>query len=335
MGKNRGGWKKGSLFVVFAVGFLFAGIFVSNFFQAKAASNDTGNLATTQKPTSKEIVQETKEYQVEEKERMRKQQEQALALKNKQEREKSKVSEMPTTSTTAAEPTTTNKPTPQTPTQQVDTTQSEQTNTPPPPENSSNKTVYLTFDDGPAPFSGDIIALLEKYHYKATFFMLDGNIRKYPNSVKSMVQAGETVGLHGVSHNVKTFYASVNSVLGEMDQDRATLKEISGVESFIIRTPYGSAPNMTDEYKKAVKEHEYILWDWNIDSKDWYYKDGRYVNNVITQLNRLAHHKGPIVILLHERKETLANLPMLLEYLSKQGYVSKAIDSSMVPLQFK
>jgi peptidoglycan/xylan/chitin deacetylase (PgdA/CDA1 family) len=101
-----------------------------------------------------------------------------------------------------------------------------------------------------------------------------------------------------------------------------------------MRTPYGSAPNMTDEYKEAVKEKGYIMWDWNIDSKDWYYKDNRYVNNVIAQIQRKKDYNGPLVILLHERKETLANLPMLLDYLKKKGYDCKPITNSTTPVQF-
>jgi peptidoglycan/xylan/chitin deacetylase (PgdA/CDA1 family) len=110
--------------------------------------------------------------------------------------------------------------------------------------------------------------------------------------------------------------------------------EVSGVNSYIMRTPYGSAPNMTDAYKKAVKEKGYIMWDWNIDSKDWYYKDGRYVNNAINQIEKMKHHNGPLVILLHERKETLAHLPKLLDYLKKHGFEGKPIANTTTPVQF-
>ncbi|MDV2687715.1 polysaccharide deacetylase family protein, partial [Alkalihalophilus lindianensis] len=76
----------------------------------------------------------------------------------------------------------------------------------------------------------------------------------YPEAVKLMVKSGETVGLHSVTHDQKKFYASVNSVLGELNQNRNTLKEISGIDSYFMRTPYGSVPKMTPEYRKAVKE---------------------------------------------------------------------------------
>ncbi|WP_052352881.1 polysaccharide deacetylase family protein [Neobacillus dielmonensis] len=198
----------------------------------------------------------------------------------------------------------------------------------------TSKTIYLTFDDGPSAISGEIIALLEQYKYKATFFMIDGNIRRFPDAVKLMVTSGEAVGLHSVSHRKDTFYASAASVIGELNQNRNTLLEIAGVDSHLARTPYGSSPYMTDEYKAAVKENSYILWDWNIDSKDWYYKDERYIQSVIDQINNMAGHRGPLVILMHEKRETLAHLPKLLDYLQSQGYQCKAINSTVAPVQF-
>jgi peptidoglycan/xylan/chitin deacetylase (PgdA/CDA1 family) len=165
--------------------------------------------------------------------------------------------------------------------------------------------------------------------------MIDGNIRRYPDAAKLMVKSGETVGLHSVSHNPKIFYASPASIIGELTQNRQTLKEITGVDSYIMRTPYGSVPYMTPEDRKAVQDNGYLMWDWNIDSRDWDYKDSRYVTSVIEQLHQMVHHSGPIVVLMHERKETLANLPKLLDYLSKNGWSSKAIDRSMTPVQFR
>ncbi|PFO02596.1 hypothetical protein COJ85_15530 [Bacillus sp. AFS076308] len=334
------GWSKGTLVVLLAIGFVCTGVFLSHHFQERTinkpinhSKNETIKRAIAKGPAPEEFIRDTNDFRLE-KERIRKQQEQAIAWRNQQEREKSNVKESTTTEPAAAKPATNATTSSEQPTKESKPAQSEQPNAPP-ANPVPQKTVYLTFDDGPSVFSGQIIALLEKYRYKATFFMIDGNIRRYPNAVKLMVQSGETVGLHSVSHNPKIFYASATTIISELTQNRNTLKEISGVDSYIMRTPYGSVPYMTEEYRKAVHDNGYLMWDWNIDSRDWDYKDARYVNSVITQLNQLANHNGPIVILLHERRETLAHLPQLLDFLSKQGWMSRAIDSSMTPVQFK
>ncbi|MFF2446863.1 polysaccharide deacetylase family protein [Neobacillus sp. NPDC058068] len=334
MGKLKSGWTKGTIIVVIVIGFLFAGIFVSNYFQAKAASgpsnhqkNNPINRAIAKGPTPETIIRDTADARLEI-ERMKKLQDQAKIWRNKQDH----LPDTTTKDNTAEQPSTNETGTTQPPAKESDAAEQGQTRT---EQQGNNKTVYLTFDDGPAPFSGDIISLLEKYHFKATFFMLDGNIRSYPDAVRLMVSKGETVGLHSVTHDVRKFYASADSVIAELTQNRNTLKEISGVDSYIMRTPYGSVPKMTAEYRKAVDDNGYIMWDWNIDSRDWDYKDARYVNSVINQLEKMTQHDGPIVILLHERKETLAHLPALFDYLSKNGYEGKALDSSMTPYQFK
>ncbi|WP_160722513.1 polysaccharide deacetylase family protein [Bacillus sp. USDA818B3_A] len=340
MGNLKKGWPKGSIMILLATGFFFTGVLMHYYFQANAAhkpsnqpKNQTINKAMAKGPA---LDRGTIDISTDDlkKEQILRAKEQAIARRNQQEREKSNVKKPPTTVTDAAKPATNTVASTQPQALETKPAQSEAPKTPP-ASPSSQKTIYLTFDDGPSVYSGQIISLLEKYHYKATFFMVDGNIRRYQNAVKLMVQTGETVGLHSVSHNTKTFYASAASILAELAQNRNTLKEISGVDSVIMRTPYGSVPYMTAEYREAVHDHGYLMWDWNIDSRDWDYKDARYVNSVITQLNQLANHQGPIVILLHERKETLAYLPKLLEFLAGQGWIGKAIDKSMVPVQFK
>lgn len=197
------------------------------------------------------------------------------------------------------------------------------------------KTVYLTFDDGPNQYSEELLALLESYNAKATFFLIDRNIRSYPEAVNNMIEAGHSVGLHSVSHNVKVFYQSATSVITEMNQVRNTVKDVTGSDTLLIRTPYGSVPHMKDSYVQAVHDSGYLMWDWNIDSKDWYYRDRRYVDTCIAQLQAYAGSTEPIVILLHERKETLDHLPALLEYLKDENYTMEAIDNTMAPVAFK
>ncbi|AGK53805.1 polysaccharide deacetylase family protein [Bacillus sp. 1NLA3E] len=197
-----------------------------------------------------------------------------------------------------------------------------------------NKVVYLTFDDGPKNSSNDLLSILNQYQVKATFFMLDGNIKRYPDAVIRMIQSGHSVGLHGVTHNRSQFYQSSQTVISEMDQTRNSLLAITGIDTHFIRTPFGSAPDMTDEYKKAVIDHGYLMWDWNVDSKDWYYRDHRFVDAVKEQVEKQRNQMAPIVILLHDQEETVAQIPALLDYLISQHYIFKAIDASMQPIQF-
>lgn len=102
-----------------------------------------------------------------------------------------------------------------------------------------------------------------------------------------------------------------------------------------IKAPIPDAPHMTEPYKKAVDESGYLMWDWNIDSKDWYYRDKRLVDYTIAQIVEQSKKQEPLVILLHEREETLAQLPELLKYLKEQNYSFKALEAKMTPIHLK
>ncbi|WP_226643320.1 polysaccharide deacetylase family protein [Mesobacillus subterraneus] len=201
--------------------------------------------------------------------------------------------------------------------------------------NAPSKTVYLTFDDGPHKISDQILSILDEFDAKATFFMLDGNIRNFPEAVKRMAESGHSLGAHGVTHDKMKIYQSPQTVVAEMDQTLSTIKEITGIDSTLIRTPYGSVPYMKDHYKKAVSDKGYQLWDWNVDSKDWYYRDKRLVDYTIVQVAEKAKKDEPLVILLHEREETLSQLPELLEYLKELNYNFEGLNAGMTPIHLK
>ncbi|MDQ6600264.1 hypothetical protein E2K98_09530 [Bacillus salipaludis] len=336
MGKNR--WLKGTFLCSVALGILTSGAFIIYNFGSKAEANEPSigekdRSLMSLKKTAGSIYQVTIDDLFEKELWQEKQHAADLRHWQKVDDEIHNKGYKTTVKHSAPEHTAANKnKTPKSSKKDTDLVQPKDNKLK--TVNSRKRTIYLTFDDGPESFSEDILAVLEKYHYKATFFMLDGNIKRYPHAVKKMVKLGESIGIHGVTHNVKLFYASEKSVLGELNKTQYSLKTITGEDSHLIRTPYGSYPYMTKEEKQAVSKSGYRMWDWNIDSQDWYYRDERFVKNVIQQLKQKSKQKGPIVILMHEKRETLKHLPKLLDYLSKHGYESKALDDSMKPVHF-
>ncbi|MFT8323633.1 MAG: polysaccharide deacetylase family protein [Bacillus sp. (in: firmicutes)] len=199
-------------------------------------------------------------------------------------------------------------------------------------EDMGKKIVYLTFDDGPSGASSSILEQLQNYDAKATFFYLEPNMEKYKTIVKEAYKHGHSIGLHGVTHDVKQVYATSSSVVNEMEKTNEELEQIIHQKSMLIRTPYGSKPYMNEEYLNKVKKAGYILWDWNIDSRDWYYGDKRYVTDTINQLKHVNHSK--VVILLHDRQTTAQYLGLLLQYLQKEDYEFRAINEELIPVHF-
>jgi len=197
------------------------------------------------------------------------------------------------------------------------------------------KVVYLTFDDGPdRTNTPKILDILKKYNAKATFFMLESNMRNNPDIVKRMKEEGHTVGLHGVTHAKNRFYGTAWSPTIEMEQANATLMNITGEGTCFVRVPYGSAPNLTNTQYQNLKGTGFLMWDWNIDSED------SLRANVPTQTiynNSIAGLAGKDkpVMLFHDRTNIVNCLDSLLSYLVNNGYTPVAITESVTPYNWK
>lgn len=198
----------------------------------------------------------------------------------------------------------------------------------------TGKIVYLTFDDGPHPTASiDILKLLEKYEAKATYFMLEPHMKQHPDIVKTISEKGHALGVHGVTHDVSKVYKSPENFVKEMNQAIDFIEEHAGIHTPLVRAPYGSKPHMTPPFIEASNKNEFILWDWNVDSKDWKLTMGEFVNHTIQQITHLEGIE-PLVVLLHEKTTTAAHLEELLQFFQDGGYIMKAIDESIIPLQF-
>lgn len=198
------------------------------------------------------------------------------------------------------------------------------------------ETIYLTFDDGPSATTRQLLDILDKYEVKATFFMLGPNMNKYPSAVKQIEAAGHGLGLHGMTHRKEKFYASPAAALAEMSGDNAVLKKIAGSSTTLIRPPYGSKPYFTKSFRDKVLSRGYHLWDWNVDSNDWKYKEdsSAIYNTVMEQVHKLQKTRINPVILMHDQKTTLKVLPDLLNSLKKEGYEFQIITRDLEPVNF-
>lgn len=197
------------------------------------------------------------------------------------------------------------------------------------------RVAYLTFDDGPNNSVERIMTILEKYNAKATFFMLDGNMKRHQASVKKMVTKGYAVACHGVTHDKNKFYKSPASAVGEMKTCLATLKKITKTNSIMIRVPYGSKPYMTAPYRKVMTQYGYHMWDWNVDSLDWKFLNGpKTAQYTINQIKTLQKKGISPLILFHDKPTTADALPTVLKYLKDQGYQLKPLTNSMKPYNF-
>lgn len=193
---------------------------------------------------------------------------------------------------------------------------------------------YLTFDDGPTPSTPQILDLLKAADVKATFFLLAGQIERYPDVAKRILAEGHAVGLHGVTHVASKIYRSPETVLQEMDTCNDVLHKITGVRTDLIRVPFGSYPHLTPPYREAIAKSGYQLWDWNVDSTDssaLNVPSDRIYHQVIDQVSHLKHSP---VILFHDKKTTSEALPGILKHLQSSGFSMQTLRSDLPSVTF-
>ena len=184
------------------------------------------------------------------------------------------------------------------------------------PSKTYGKVVYLTIDDGPSEYTDEIIKILNKNNVKATFFMINNNMQEYPEQVKNIVENGNTAGFHSVTHDIHKLYVSKTSAKEEFDTNQATFKKITGQTSKVIRLPFGSKPYTPRASYNALVDSGYKLWDWTLDTEDWRSTSSQIMENV----KKYSSGSDNVVLLMHERKQTVEILDEMIKYLKSEGF---------------
>ena len=180
----------------------------------------------------------------------------------------------------------------------------------------NQKTVYLTFDDGPVPSVSDyVLRLLEDFNMKATFFMVGDNVSKNPNLANEIAQKGHGIGNH-TQHHLKAGETPLSTYLEDVELCRKTILEKTGVDTKTFRPPYG---RINKQYARhLLEEYEIVLWD----VISWDFKKG--LNSRVALEKVKKHTRNGSIVLFHDQQKSMKNLqlilPKYLDYLSSQGF---------------
>ncbi len=191
----------------------------------------------------------------------------------------------------------------------------------------SKATVYLTFDDGPNTYTSKNLDILKRYKVKATFFFLGNNMKNNEKVIQETVNNGHYIGTHSMTHDKEKVYKNTETFMKEINDGANLIKDMTGTNSKLIRVPYGSMPHLTNSMKNELKRAGYKLWDWDVDSNDWRYKD-KEANQIFKNVQEgiiKAFQSGDkdIIVLLHDRSQTNLALPSIIEWIQKEGFTLK------------
>lgn len=174
----------------------------------------------------------------------------------------------------------------------------------------TEKVVYLTFDDGPIPgVTEAVLDLLQQYEAKATFFCIGGNVHRHPQIYKKVLAGEHSVGNHTYNHisgwkNGDELYAHNIRRCAEL------------VKSDLFRPPFGQITK--SQYQTLKKDYKIIMWSalsWDFDET---------VTPEQCAQNVLKNIQNGSIIVFHDSKKAEKNclpaLEQVLKELSQKGY---------------
>ncbi|NDV78846.1 polysaccharide deacetylase family protein [Dysgonomonas sp. 511] len=172
------------------------------------------------------------------------------------------------------------------------------------------KTVYLTFDDGPIPeITPWVLDLLDKYGIKATFFCVGDNVHKHPDIYKMVLERGHRVGNHTFNHlqGIRTFSKRY------LENSRLASEHI---ESDLFRPPHGHM--RIPQFFTLRKHYQIVMWD--VVTRDY----SKLLTPQQVLENVKKYTRDGSVIVFHDSVKAEHNmkcaLPLSIEWLKDQGY---------------
>lgn len=186
--------------------------------------------------------------------------------------------------------------------------------------NTTQKNIYLSFDDGPHPIATPfVLDELKKYNAKATFFCIGKNVVLYPEIYKRIIAEGHAVGNHTYHH-----------LNGWKTKNDIYIENISSakkhIDSILFRPPYGRISFQQLKILSNLQQpFKVIMWSVLSGDFDKGITGNKCLNNVIQHTR-----KGSIVV-FHDSEKALEKirfvLPKVLKYFTAKQFELKKIDA--------
>lgn len=203
-----------------------------------------------------------------------------------------------------------------------------------PTVNPGDKVIYLTFDDGPGPYTSQLLSILDTYNVKATFFVTNTK-PDYQNLIATEAAKGHTVAIHSATHNYGKIYASTDAYFDDLYAMNDIIKAQTGSGASIIRFPGGSSNAVSKKYCTGimselvadVSEQGFLYCDWNVSSGDagGTTNTDTVVSNVISGVQK----NNVSVVLQHDIKQFSVNaVEQIIQWGLSEGYTFLPLTTS-------
>lgn len=176
-----------------------------------------------------------------------------------------------------------------------------------------DKKVGISFDAAwGADKTDGILAILNEYDVKATFFLVGFWVEEYPDKVKAIKEAGHEIGTHSNTHPDMSLLSEAD-MKEELESSMHKIKNVTGESVKLFRPPFGA---YCDNLIYTADSLGLTTIQWDTDSLDWKgYSGTDIAKRVLTRV------KCGSIILMHNNSDNiLQGLRLTLEGLKQKGY---------------
>ena len=158
--------------------------------------------------------------------------------------------------------------------------------------NTHIREIALTFDDGPNPYyTPQVLAILQQFGVKATFFDVGYLVADYPNIARQEYRQGNVVANHSWSHPVLTHFSALG-IQSQLTSTTNIIQATIGVRPSFFRPPYGAVNNTVLAQARNL-HYTTVMWDGS--AEDWNLPG---VNAIVSKT--LYYARNGAILLLHD-----------------------------------
>ena len=177
--------------------------------------------------------------------------------------------------------------------------------------------VVLTFDDGPASPTPQVLDALAKECARVTFFLIGRNAESLPALVKRAAAEGHTIAHHSYSHPDKTLrLMSEDAAKADIDKGITAVNKALGATA----APFFRFPGFADTPALVadLTARGYTIFGSDLWASDWSQMTPKAELDLV--LSRLEKNRKGIVLFHDSQAITAQMLPEFLRELKKRGY---------------
>lgn len=129
----------------------------------------------------------------------------------------------------------------------------------------AGRDIALTFDDGPGPYTPQVLSVLERFHVRGTFFVIGKMLRYFSESAVREIRDGDVIGDHTETHPMMATL-SAHDQHEELFEQIARIELLDGPRPVLFRPPYGSFDATTFRELHAL---HLLMVLWSVDTDDY------------------------------------------------------------------